>query len=74
MQLQFRSAFGARILRQQKKARLHLLCCDTIAMPGGQLDARHLFCRDACEVEHDGAEATRLQQKVVLRSARSMAS
>ena len=64
MQLQFRSALRARILRQQEEARLHLLRRYAITMPGGQLDPRQMLRSDACEVEHDGAEAARLQQEV----------
>src|SRR5579862_7916175 len=63
-QWQLRAALRTGILRNKKDARLCTLRGKPVTMPGRKLDAGNVLGSDAPHVEHDGAEATSLQQQI----------
>ena len=58
------AATGARMLREQEEAGLGPLGSCPVAKPCRQRDARCVFGRYAAHIEHDGAEASTLQNQI----------
>ena len=64
MKHQTGARFGAGVLGEQEDARVGAFGGGAVAEPGGEGDAEGEFRGDGAHVEDDGAEASRLEQKV----------